>query len=524
MPLSQGTLLQRGRYTVVRFLSHGGFGCTYLCRDNNMQGRQVAVKEFYIEALCRRDESTGDVSVLSQSQEEVVCKLRKKFLREARKVRSLSHPGVVRVYDVFEERGTAYFVMDFVSGGSLKDLLKKHKALAEDDALRYVREVGETLSYVHSRGLLHLDIKPDNIMLDAEGRTVLIDFGVSKQVDARSSEGKTLSTLSTITGYTPGFASIEQMANDPSLLSQASDVYSLAATLHALLTGNTPPSAAQIMSGKPLGPLPGDVSEQTAAAIREAMRVTAADRTPTVDAFLAALPLPKPKPEPEPEPEEPTNETVIALIHSNAEAGAAPCPRAPHRRRVALFALSVVTLLFLVSVLIPRTPTTIQPLTTIDTIVPEALHPAIEPVTQAVSTDTIPVVTEANNDHKSVNAVTNAEADYAYLNREKTTWRQEMLKSVTSKELVKALRSGDIDGFASNPYFAHEGNCTNMRAALAARYAWAAKGTGAEKAVRNCLKASVKADGTVDVYGLWDKLSRLQPLKVKANKEPMPKV
>ncbi len=115
-------------------------------------------------------------------------------------------------------------------------------------------------------------------------------------------------------------------------------------------------------------------------------------------------------------------------------------------------------------------------------------------------------------------------ADFEYLNKEKTTWRRDKLKSKTGQALINAIATGNIDAFASNPYISHEGNCTNIRAKQAAKWAWTSKGTDHEKAVRELMKNSVKSDGTVDVFNLWDKISRHQPLKNQANKEPMPTI
>ncbi len=115
-------------------------------------------------------------------------------------------------------------------------------------------------------------------------------------------------------------------------------------------------------------------------------------------------------------------------------------------------------------------------------------------------------------------------ADYDYLNKETKTWQRDRLTSETGKALINAIASGDIDAFASSPYFAKEGNCANTRARKTAEWVWATKGTGHEKAVREIMKNSVKADGTVDLYNLWDNVSRHQPKKDEANKEPMPKL
>lgn len=198
MNLPESTLLQGGKYRIVRFMSNGGFGCTYEAVHTVMDER-VAIKEFFVKDFCNRDEITSKVTLGTRSKSALVDKLRKKFIDEAKSLYRLRHPGIVRVSDVFEENGTAYYVMDYIEGKSLNDIVKESGALPESRALKYIRQVCDALKYVHAHNRLHLDIKPGNIMIESvSDRAILIDFGASKQYDEADGEN-----TSTLMGKTP---------------------------------------------------------------------------------------------------------------------------------------------------------------------------------------------------------------------------------------------------------------------------------------------------------------------------------
>ncbi len=284
MHLQENTLLQGGEYRIIRFIDSGGFGCTYEAYQKSLD-RRIAIKEFFWHEHCLRDTHTGRVSVATENNRNDFEKLRNKFVNEARTIAKLHHPGIVRVSAVFEENGTAYYVMDYIEGCSLGDLVKDGEALSEVESLRYIRQVAEALQYVHSKNRLHLDIKPSNIMLDNEGHVILIDFGVSKQYD--QSTGLNPSTL---LGKSRGYSSIEQMGGDVKTFAPATDIYSLGATLYTLLVGNRPPEAAYIIKGIPIAPLQArGVSNTTIRAIQAAMQAAKEDRPQSVAEFLALL-------------------------------------------------------------------------------------------------------------------------------------------------------------------------------------------------------------------------------------------
>lgn len=275
-------LLKGGTYRIVRFLSSGGFGCTYEAEHVMLQKR-VAIKEFFVRDFCNRESDTAHITVGTQSKVGLVEKLRKKFIDEARALTHLDHPGIVRVTDVFEENGTAYYVMDFIDGISLGEKVK-NSALSEDEALYYIRQVCDALRYVHSNNRLHLDIKPGNIMIDTSGNAILIDFGASKQYDEDGGQD-----TSSLPGYTPGYAPPEQMSNTLRQFYPATDIYSVGATLYKILSGNNPVDVHSRISGDELEPLPATVSERTKAAIEAALQLSRKSRPQSIDEFLALL-------------------------------------------------------------------------------------------------------------------------------------------------------------------------------------------------------------------------------------------
>ena len=174
--LPAGATLQGGKYRILKVLGQGGFGITYLAEQTGL-GMKVAVKEFFLKGSCQRDASTSKVSVPVTDNKELVSKCLKKFKSEARKIASLNNDHIVSIIDIFDENGTSYYVMKYLDGGSLADRIK-HAALPEEQALSIVRETADALKTIHTNGLLHLDIKPANILFDTYGRAVLIDFGM----------------------------------------------------------------------------------------------------------------------------------------------------------------------------------------------------------------------------------------------------------------------------------------------------------------------------------------------------------
>ena len=279
MELKAGAVLQQGKYRILSVLGQGGFGITYLA-EQSLLGRKVAIKEFFMKDLCNRDADTSQVTVGSVGSRELVDRFRQKFFKEACNIASLEHKHIVPIMDIFEENGTAYYVMKYFSGGSLSF----NSAIPEDVALRYTNQLASALRFIHQKHMMHLDIKPSNILLDDEDNVVLIDFGLAKQYDNAGQQ-----TSTTPVGISHGYAPIEQYrSGGVSAFSPATDIYSLGATLYKLLTGTTPPEAMDIVAtGVPA--CPANVSAETWNAVKSAMQPAASSRPQSVDEFLSLL-------------------------------------------------------------------------------------------------------------------------------------------------------------------------------------------------------------------------------------------
>ena len=282
--LKIGALLDHGKYRVEKILGQGGFGITYLVTDLGLD-KPRAIKEFFPKDYCDRDESTSQVSLGTSNTADFVERLKAKFIKEARNIACLDqHQGIIRIHTVFEENNTAYYVMDYIDGESLSAMVKRSGSIPAERALKYIKEVGEALAYVHSHNINHLDIKPANIMVrKRDDKAILIDFGLAKQYD---SEGYQTST--TPTGISHGFAPFEQYRDGGvKEFSPQTDVYSLAATLYYLISGETPPHATDLIENEIIFSPAFPFSLQ--APIRYAMATKRQNRPETVKIFLDSL-------------------------------------------------------------------------------------------------------------------------------------------------------------------------------------------------------------------------------------------
>ena len=311
MHLSKGTSLKFGSYVIESVLGQGGFGITYVAEQVGL-GRKVAIKEFFMRELCNRDSDTSCVSVPSVGSKELVDKFRAKFVKEARMIAAMEDSHIIRIHDVFEENGTAYYVMEYLPGGSLKDNIPAG-GFPESVALGYVRQIADALRYIHEeKHVLHLDVKPSNVLMRKNGELVLIDFGISKHYD---DEGG-YQTSSSPVGVSRGYAPLEQYnTGGVSQFSAATDVYSLGAVLYTLLTGQIPPDANMILnSGLPEFTV--NVSANVKAAITAAMQPRRPDRPQTIAAFMSMLDVrgadvPPTPPTPQPQPVNPESEDTV---------------------------------------------------------------------------------------------------------------------------------------------------------------------------------------------------------------------
>ena len=236
------TTLKGGQYRIERMLGQGGFGNTYVGINTAFE-EKIAIKEFFMQGINDRDEATGTVTVSLEQNRGQFEDQREKFKKEARRLRKLKNKHIVNVHDLFEENGTAYYVMDYVDGENLAERLRRtDKPMTELDVRDVLPGILDALKTVHDAGIWHLDLKPANIMMDKNGCVKLIDFGASKQLNAQ----KGGATTSTAISYTNGYAPREQMEQNYEKFGPWTDIYALGATLYTLLTKKLPPLPTDI--------------------------------------------------------------------------------------------------------------------------------------------------------------------------------------------------------------------------------------------------------------------------------------
>ena len=297
--LHAGTVLDSGKfkYTIVKVLGNGTFGITYLATipvrgSLGSLEMKVAVKEFFMKDVCSR---RADGSLQEMTQGGLVYNYAIKFRREAENLSRLDHPQIVRVLDVFTANNTVYYAMEFVEGENLNEFLKEHGRMSESEAVSCIRSIAAPLEYMHEHKMLHLDLKPGNVMRrSSDGKCVLIDFGLSKYY---ADNGEPESSTNIGMG-TPGYAPIEQaQAGKNRQVYPTLDIYALGGTFYKLLTGEAPPEASELLDGFPREKLlyPGSgISVPVADAIEKAMSPRRIDRPQSVRDFLVLLEEPDP--------------------------------------------------------------------------------------------------------------------------------------------------------------------------------------------------------------------------------------
>ncbi|MEA3341961.1 MAG: serine/threonine-protein kinase, partial [Chloroflexota bacterium] len=222
MPLSKGVILQN-RYRIASPLGQGGMGAVYRAWHLKLNA-PVAIKEMIPQPGL-------DAQSLAQ--------LRQQFQHEAQVLARLSHPHLVRVSDFFEDQGNAYLVMDFIEGKSLADRIEQEGALPESLVLGWAGQLLEAMAYCHGRGVIHRDIKPQNVVITPEGEAVLVDFGLVKLWDPNDPRTRTA-----MRGMgTPEYAPPEQYSAHLGHTDPRSDIYSLGATRYHALAGQAPLAA-----------------------------------------------------------------------------------------------------------------------------------------------------------------------------------------------------------------------------------------------------------------------------------------
>ncbi|MGL4237585.1 protein kinase domain-containing protein [Tabrizicola sp.] len=232
--LKPGTQLLHGQYKIREYLNAGGFGITYLAGDS--LDRTVVIKECFPGAFCRRSELL--VHARSRAFQGELRTIVQLFLQEARSLARLQHPNIVGVHQVFEGNNTAYMALDFVEGSDLFELIERRDPRLKPATIRAILEkLLDAIGAVHSAGLLHRDISPDNIIVTETMEPVLIDFGAAREQATRKT--RALSALRIVKdGYSPQEFYVAGSEQGP-----ASDLYSLAATFYHLITGHVPPNS-----------------------------------------------------------------------------------------------------------------------------------------------------------------------------------------------------------------------------------------------------------------------------------------
>jgi serine/threonine protein kinase len=276
--LSLGTTLKSGTqiYKIEKVLGAGGFGITYLASASVLVGNvsikcHFAIKEHFIGSDCERLGATSQV-VYSNPAKERVENGRKDFISEAKRLQIVGtgHNNIVKVNEIFEANNTAYYVMEYLEGESLRSYVKRKGRLTESEMWSTLRPIMSAVNYLHKQNMTHLDVKPDNIMLttgeDGSLRPVLIDFGLSKHY---GKNGKPTSTINTL-GCSDGYAPIEQYAGITTF-SPTADIYALGATMVFCLTGKDPIKSTELHDGQLVSSLPYDISEWTRSVIKSAV-------------------------------------------------------------------------------------------------------------------------------------------------------------------------------------------------------------------------------------------------------------
>lgn len=295
--LAIGTILhgEAYDYKIMDVLGQGTFGITYKAKvemkgalgrlDSNMY---VAVKEFFMKEVNGRENSS--VTSGSTSNGGLFYYYRDKFEREARNLSTLSHPNIVKVLEAFHANGTTYYSMEYIDGISLdkKIALSPQGRMPLTEAIETLKQIGAAIAFMHSRNMLHLDVKPGNVMMRKDGTAVLIDFGLSKQY---TSDGEPESSTKVGAG-TPGYAPIEQASyHEGKGFPTMMDVYALGGTLFKMLTGQRPPEASEILNeGFPTDSLRQlFIPDNIVNSISKAMAPLKKDRWQTVDEFVKHL-------------------------------------------------------------------------------------------------------------------------------------------------------------------------------------------------------------------------------------------
>ena len=282
--LRKGTRLI-GRYTIECVLGQGGFGITYLGIDE-LHEKKVAIKEFFPQGIVTRNiEYRDTVTVTFVGEKDNYEKGKERFLKEARTMAKFSKDeGIVKALDFFGINNTAYIVMEYLEGITLKQYLRENQRIAPEDLIELLVPLIESLDEIHSQGMIHRDISPDNIMVLPDGRIKLMDFGAAR--DYTEFGEKSLSIV-----LKPGYAPPEQYQTH-GIQGPWTDIYALCATMYKCITGENPPDAIERVmedSLKKISEFGIAIPPQEEAAIIKGMSVSAKDRYQDIKDFCEDL-------------------------------------------------------------------------------------------------------------------------------------------------------------------------------------------------------------------------------------------
>lgn len=313
------------RYRLGHMLGSGGFGITYVAFDM-LRNVRCAIKEYFPLSLADRDTTTTLVVCRGSLQEYQQGLAR--FYREAQTLGTLNDcQAIVSVWDFFKEHNTAYMVMEFVQGDNLKTVMHNSgMRIPYEQALDYLLQCARALGEIHSKGVIHRDVSPDNIILLPDNRIKLLDFGAAKQVRRE--------ITSNVVFLKQEFAPPEQYAAN-GRQGPWSDVYSLGCTFYKLITGIRIPEVAKRSDGADIPPLhvvDPRIPREVSAAFEKAMAIPISDRYQSMEAFIAALgapsqkPAPRPRPVPQPAPQPaptpvPLSRSATATLVNGPNAG-----------------------------------------------------------------------------------------------------------------------------------------------------------------------------------------------------------
>ena len=283
--LSIGTII-RGRYKVIDIIGRGGFCYTYKALDTVL-GVEIAVKEYFPKSVAKRH-SGEVVTVSTESDKESFVQGKERFLNEARHLAQFNgNPGIVTIYDYFEENNTAYIVMEYLKGQNISQYMKYIGGIPDFTFTAYVADrICDVLDQVHAKGIVHRDLSPDNIFLCENGEVKLIDFGA---VARRNDSVINTQVLEVI--LKPGYTPIEQY-NTRGAIGAWTDVYALGATLYKMTTGIVPQESILRPNRDDVVPphtLNSSIPYEFSMAIMQALSIDTSQRYSTIEDFKAAL-------------------------------------------------------------------------------------------------------------------------------------------------------------------------------------------------------------------------------------------